>query len=291
MAHQHVSSQPPWIDASGLGRLGRQLIAGFAYWFAFDLVLEPGNIGKAVRAGYAIAWDQELLRLTGAGLLGAAATPLVLALLRRFPIEGPARWRRAGLHVLSSASLSAVLVALSCPLAALLLVSERRPLTVALREEMVGSFLLVTFCMVGFVAIAHALRPERRPMMRSAEGAGGRPAKQVPVKARGGLLMVEMAHIDWIETQGNYLALHVGAQTHLIRDSSTRFEATLDPARFIRIHRRTIVAIDRVRELTPVGGGDAAVRLDGGAEVRVSRGYRERLQSRLLAATTNDCPR
>jgi DNA-binding LytR/AlgR family response regulator len=90
-----------------------------------------------------------------------------------------------------------------------------------------------------------------------------------------------MAAVDWIETQGNYLALHSGAQTHLIRETSARFEAKLDADRFLRIHRRAIAAVDRIRELRRLPGGDALARLDSGAELRVSRSYRERLQARL----------
>jgi DNA-binding LytR/AlgR family response regulator len=92
---------------------------------------------------------------------------------------------------------------------------------------------------------------------------------------------VPIETVDWIETQGNYLALHVGAATHLIRETSVAFEAKLDPARFVRIHRRTIVAVDRVRELSPLLNGDAVVRLTDGRELKVSRGYRAMVRQAL----------
>jgi hypothetical protein len=284
------SRRHPLARAPEFGRLGRQMAVGFAYWWLFDLVLMPGRIAHAVRMGAPVAWDQEALRLAGAGLLGAAATPVVLALVRRFPIEGPTPWRRTTLHLVSSAVLSAVMIAASCPLAAWLLVSERRPLAQALPDQMTGNLLLLTFCMAGFVALAHAARFAGREAAapRSAPPRA-EPAsaflQRIAVKTRAGLLMVHTEEIDWIETQGNYLALHVGAQIHLIRDTSKRLETVLDPGQFVRTHRQFIVAVDCVQSLRALDSGDAAVRLVTGAEIRVSRGYRQGLQARLSGAS------
>ncbi|HEY1751654.1 MAG TPA: LytTR family DNA-binding domain-containing protein [Caulobacteraceae bacterium] len=263
--------------------LTRTLALGFAYWLAFDLVLEPGGVAAALRAGARIAWDQEALRIVCAGLLGASASPLPLALVRRFPVEGPARWRHAALHLVASAALSVTLIAISCVLADWWLASERRPFFVALAQELTANATLVTFSMLGFVAIANALLPRRRA---AAPAAAPRPLTHVPVRTREGLVMVETARVDWIETQGNYLALHVGGQTHLVRAAAKRFAAELDPDRFVRVHRRAIVAVDRVRALTPAGSGDAVARLDTGATLRVSRAYRARLQARLRCDPT-----
>ena len=139
----------------------------------------------------------------------------------------------------------------------------------------------LTFSIAAFVGVAHAVISSRRAARPAAPDQTVAPLERTAVRTRAGWLMVEMAAVDWIETQGNYLALHVGAQTHLIRETARRFEPRLDPGRFIRIHRRSIVAVDRIRELRPLDAGDAIVRLDTDAELRVSRGYRERLQARL----------
>jgi two-component system LytT family response regulator len=271
--------------AFDLRRLARELAFGFAYWLTFVLVLEPGHIAHAIRSGAPLTWDQEVLRLTGAGLLGAVANPPFLAFVRRFPIEGPSRWRRAALHLAGSAATSVVLVASSCVLAAWFLTSEHRPFAQALWEDMVGNVMLLTFCFAGLVAILHAARFSRSRAPSHEAAAGAQPATHAPkqgaVKTRAGLLMLEADSIDWVETQGNYLALHVGRQTHLIRETSRRFEAMLDPDRFARVHRQTIVAVERVREIAPLGSGDATLRLDTGAELRLSRSYRGTLQARL----------
>ena len=96
------------------------------------------------------------------------------------------------------------------------------------------------------------------------------------------LRIIRTADIDWWETDGNYMRLHVGSTSHLIRATATSIEAQLDPRLFLRIHRRYIVNIDRVVEVQPWFGGDAVVVLRTGAKLRLSRTYRERLHARLL---------
>ena len=88
------------------------------------------------------------------------------------------------------------------------------------------------------------------------------------------LLLLSVIEIDWVETQGNYLALHVGPFTHLIRETLASFESSLDPDCFARIHRTTLVAIDRVREISPLSNGDASIRLVDNTQLRLSRNYR-----------------
>ena len=102
------------------------------------------------------------------------------------------------------------------------------------------------------------------------------------VKVDGVLRIVRTTDIDWWETDGNYVRLHVGPTNHLIRATATSIEGQLDPKQFLRIHRRYIVNIDRVVEVQPWFGGDSIVLLKGGAKLRLSRTYRDRLHSRLL---------
>jgi two-component system, LytTR family, response regulator len=94
-------------------------------------------------------------------------------------------------------------------------------------------------------------------------------------------VLLDLAAVDWIETQGNYLGLHAGGTTHLVRGALRAFEPRLDPARFARVHRRIVVALDRVVEVTALEGGDADLRLRDGAVVRLSRSYRKAVRERL----------
>ena len=105
------------------------------------------------------------------------------------------------------------------------------------------------------------------------------PLERFAVRKRGKEIMLVAADIDWIEASGNYALLHVGAETHEVRSSLTRLESELDPARFVRVHKSAIVNIARVREVEPWLNGDWRIRLDGGAEVNLSRRYRARFEA------------
>ena len=106
---------------------------------------------------------------------------------------------------------------------------------------------------------------------------------RVAVKVDGVLKIVRTADVDWWETDGNYIRLHVGGTSHLIRMTAASIEPQLDSRAFIRIHRRYIVNVDRIVEIQPWFAGDAIVVLRNGAKLRLSRTYRERLHTRLGA--------
>jgi two-component system LytT family response regulator len=106
---------------------------------------------------------------------------------------------------------------------------------------------------------------------------------RVAVKVDGVLKIVRTADVDWWETDGNYIRLHVGGTSHLIRMTAQSIEPQLDPRSFIRIHRRYIVNVDRIVEVQPWFAGDAIIVLRNGAKLRLSRTYRERLHTRLGA--------
>jgi two-component system, LytTR family, response regulator len=114
---------------------------------------------------------------------------------------------------------------------------------------------------------------------------GRQPLDRVAVKVDGSLRIVKTADIDWWETDGNYMRLHVGGANHLIRMTAASIEPQLDPRVFLRIHRRYIVNIERIVEVQPWFAGDAIVVLRNGAKLRLSRTYRERLHARLGART------
>ena len=107
-------------------------------------------------------------------------------------------------------------------------------------------------------------------------------ADRLVVKSAGRVVFVRVQDIDWIEAAGNYLRLHIGKEEHLLRESMNALEARLDPGRFARIHRSTIVNLERIRELQPAFHGDYLVVLQDGSELTLSRNYREKLQ-RLLS--------
>jgi hypothetical protein len=272
-------------DVGRLPPIMRELGLGVVYWLAFLLVLEPGNLLRAIRAGAELNWSLEVVRIMGASLLGALSAPLLFALVRRFPVEGNTRWRNAAIQAASCAAISAALIVVSTLLAHWFLVPGHRSLAAAFVADFASNWLLLAFCLAGFLAIVHALGFFGR--MRAYELAAAAIANapgyvtQIPVRSRGQITLLEFASVDWIEAQGNYLALHVGTTAHLIRESIARLEARLDPAHFTRIHRSTIVAVDRIRDMVPLGAGDATLRLKDGTELRLSRNFRDRLLAQM----------
>jgi two-component system LytT family response regulator len=84
--------------------------------------------------------------------------------------------------------------------------------------------------------------------------------------------------VDWIEAADNYVVLHTGATSHAVRDTMSRVEQELDADAFVRVHRSTIVRIDRVRELLPSFHGDFIIVLHDGTRLAMSRTYRQRVE-------------
>ena len=130
---------------------------------------------------------------------------------------------------------------------------------------------------------AERIRALLSEYVTSVHEAATRSLDRVAVRVDGVLRGVRTADVDWWETDGNYLRLHVGGVSHLIRATASSIEPQLDPRAFIRIHRRYIVNVDRILEVQPWFAGDAVAVLRNGAKLRVSRTYRERLHARLGA--------
>jgi two-component system LytT family response regulator len=106
-------------------------------------------------------------------------------------------------------------------------------------------------------------------------------SERLVVKSGGRLFFLRTDEIDWIEAAGNYVRLHVGNTSHLLRETMNALEGRLDPEKFFRIHRSRIVNMERIQELQPWLNGEYAVVLRNGTRVTLSRGYREKLQERL----------
>lgn len=102
--------------------------------------------------------------------------------------------------------------------------------------------------------------------------------RQLVVKQAGRIVFVRVEEIDWIEAEGNYVRLHAGGTSYLIRETMKGIETKLDPEQFVRIHRSTIVQADRIRELQPLFHGEHAVILRNGVRLVASRGPDNRLK-------------
>ncbi|HLM56565.1 MAG TPA: LytTR family DNA-binding domain-containing protein [Pyrinomonadaceae bacterium] len=106
-------------------------------------------------------------------------------------------------------------------------------------------------------------------------------AERLAVKTGGRVLLLATAEVDWVGAEGNYVRLHSGKKSYLLREAIGSMEARLDPRTFVRIHRSTIVRLDCVRELQPWSHGEYRVILYDGTQLTLSRSYRDRLQAAL----------
>jgi two-component system, LytTR family, response regulator len=128
--------------------------------------------------------------------------------------------------------------------------------------------------------LARSADREERVMQLLADVAPHRrPLERVLVKTGARFEFVRTADVDWFEAAGNYVSLHVAKRAPLLRSTLGSVEEQLDPERFRRIHRSVIVNLDRIREIKPLPGGEHAVLLRDGTELRLSRSYRHNVLS------------
>lgn len=110
--------------------------------------------------------------------------------------------------------------------------------------------------------------------------ARGSSRDRLVVKGAGRVVFLKLDEIDWIEAAGNYVHLHSGSERHLHRETMADLACRLAPDRFLRIHRSTIVNIDRIRRLVGSPGGDVTLVLRDGTQLPVGRTYRQKLEER-----------
>jgi two-component system LytT family response regulator len=108
-----------------------------------------------------------------------------------------------------------------------------------------------------------------------------RDKERIAIKSGSRTVFLRKGLIEWVEAQGDYVKLHVGKESHLLRETMAAAAQRLDPNRFVRIHRSRIVNLDHVREIRPLWGGDYSVVMRDGTELTMSRTYRAGFQSAL----------
>lgn len=101
------------------------------------------------------------------------------------------------------------------------------------------------------------------------------------IKSTGRVFLLRTDEIDWIEAEGNYARLHVGKESYLLRETISALDSQLDPKVFLRIHRSTIVCLNRIKEMQSWFHGEFQVILKDGTQLLLSRTYREKLEKAL----------
>lgn len=105
---------------------------------------------------------------------------------------------------------------------------------------------------------------------------------RIAIRSGENLLLLRTDKIDWIEAADNYVILHCGAESHTLRETMSSLQKTLDPSKFLRVHRSAIVHLDRIKAIQPWFKGDYRILLTTGAQVTLSRSYRQTLHERVL---------
>jgi DNA-binding LytR/AlgR family response regulator len=257
------------------------------YWLVFLLVLEPGNMLRASQSGQTLSLSHEAIRILVAALLGTTVTSAVQTLVGRFPLRGPGRGRHLLIHGAGAAALALMLVLASCVLAAWAFAGRWLPSWDEIRDQLAANFTLLMFALAALTALVQA-NPWRMTPAPAPTAAPLPALTHVDIKRRGQHVSLPLSEVDWIEAQGNYVALHVGAEQHLVRDTVSRFAARFDTRQFLRIHRSMIVAVDRIRAVEALPNGDALLHLTSGGQLRASRSYAAAIKA--VAAQARDLP-
>jgi hypothetical protein len=247
-------------------------------------------------SGHRIGFGRAVIQEAASHIMVAALLPAIYWLHRRFPIGASPRnvlIRNILIHALAIVPFSVTRTVGMTGLRLLWfvgLMGERYsfPLT-ADRLFYEFSKDIVNYAMLSAAVVALRYILERKPSSAPAlpptlpstlpATAAALPERFAVRKRGGNEVVVEVADIDWIEAAGNYAVLHVGGDTFEIRSSLSKLEAELDPKRFVRVHKSHMVNIERVTEVTPWISGDWRIRLQDGAEVNLSRRYRQRFEA------------
>jgi two-component system LytT family response regulator len=165
----------------------------------------------------------------------------------------------------------------------IIFVTAHREHTLAAFELGAIDYLLKPFKPARFrqaVARARARLQERAEHRRPSGTPAPAYLKRVIVRLNEHQLVIPTNEIDWMESASNYIVLHAGGETHVLRDTLNSLEERLSPAHFLRVGRFAIVNLDRIRKLKPTEAGEHVLVMADGAEVPLTRGIRE-VQARL----------
>jgi len=127
----------------------------------------------------------------------------------------------------------------------------------------------------------HALVDEKSDTLQEQSGSSSGPTTRMVFKSRGRILFLPVSEIRWISAEENYVRLCTGQETHLLRETMTHLEERLDPRLFLRVHRSFMVNLNYVKEVRTEADGDAAVVMNDGQKIAMSRSFKSRLLERI----------
>ena len=129
---------------------------------------------------------------------------------------------------------------------------------------------------------AGELEPEE--LLARVAGPASRYPEVLAIRTGRDVVRVRSDEIDWIDAAGDYMCIHVGRATHVLRGTMKELDAALDPQLFQRVHRSAIVNLRRVRKLRPHANGEYFLTLEGGQELKLSRTHRDKIELLLVGS-------
>jgi len=263
------------LPLSGRQALAVAVVAAVAVGVATGVQAHVARLGSSSAVPLGLAVQDRTLAALAWVLVGTG----VVRLARRWPLA-PATWRQVlPLHVAGAVAAGLAVNAILHTL--LWLLGAGAPDAAALP----GVILRDALDHAHLNALVYAAVIAGVRWVDGARAAAAAPASpyatRLTARRRDTITVVAVDDVDWIEGADDYACLHVGGRRHLTDDRLRELERTLDPTRFVRVHRSALVNLARVRELVEGRWGDAVAVLRDGTRVRVSRTRREALMSAL----------
>ncbi len=257
---------------------------------AFNTVVTWIDLGRG--QGRVAFWEPLVWELTSNFAVGLLI-PLIFAWEKRHPLRWETLPGSLGWHVAGSMAFCAahvgLMLAMRFPAYAVAGLDYRLgDLPTRLVYEYlkdVRSYALILVALFSYRMILLRMQGEAR-VLDAAEPPAGEPAapgatapkpERFLVRKLRREFLIAAAAIEWLQSQGNYVGLHVSGHDYLLRSTLTEFLEQLDPARFARVHRSYAVNLDRIAEIEPLDGGDARLKMKDGSHVPCSRRYRDAL--------------
>lgn len=250
---------------------------------ATSLMMEAREEGKALAA-----WVPFVLEYTS-GLSLFILFPLVAWYLRRFPLDWSVFRRNVGWHVLGSVGFTVMHI--------VLMTAFRKPLfhlagsgytLDALSWELLYEYRKDAWTYAFILLVIHVyrfivsrLRGEAKLVEEGEDSAQESMPDRLLVKKLGKEFIVRVDEIEWLESSGNYVNLHIGKRLYPLRSTLSALVEQMEPRGFRRVHRSHAVNLDYVTSISPLESGDATVTLRDGTTLALSRRYRNAFREQL----------
>lgn len=250
---------------------------------ASSLLMEAANEGDPTPP-----WTFFVLEYTS-GIAMIALFPLVFLFVKRFPVDWPQLQKNIGWHVLGSLLFTVLHIILMTVLRKLVFLAAGSMYHLGdLSWQLLYEYRKDAWTYAGFITVIYIYRfilgRLRGEASLVAEGENNTP-EVVPdrllVKKLGKEFIVRVDEIEWLESAGNYVNLHVGKRIYPLRSTLASLVKQLEPKGFRRTHRSSAVNLEFVASITPLETGDAEILLTGGQKLSLSRRYREEFRSQL----------